>query len=89
MIGWLKERLVTWVEEKQRWEISRLKKKSQHLSEKIERATGEPFRLTPEELRRLAEEAKGMDPEQLREVSVLHPEDLEKLIEEIDSAGDR
>jgi len=89
MFGWLKERLVTWAEEHQRLETARLKKKSQRLSEEIEQATGQPFRLTSEELRKLAEKAKGMEREQLREVSVLHPEDLEKLIEEIDSAEDR
>ncbi len=89
MFGWLKKRLVTWVERHQRLEIARLKKESRRLSEEIEQATGQPFRLTPEELHRLAEKAKGMDPERLREVSVLHPEDLEKLIEAIDSAEDR
>lgn len=89
MFGWLKRRLVIWVEEKQRREIARLKIESQRLADEIERATGEPPRLPPEQLRRLAEKAKGMDPEQIREVSVLHPEDLEKLIQEIGSAEDQ
>ena len=31
-------------------------------SNEIEQATGQPFRLQPEELRRLAEKAKDMDP---------------------------
>ena len=89
MFSWLKKRLVAWVDEKQRREIARLKKESQRLSAEIEQATGQPFRLQPEELRRLAEKASDMDPEQVREVSVLHPEDLEKLIKETGSAQDR
>ncbi|MCH8922888.1 MAG: hypothetical protein IIA67_07035 [Planctomycetes bacterium] len=69
MFGWLKKRLVTWAEEHQRLEIARLKKKSQRLSEEIEQATGQPFRLTSEELRQLAEKAKGMEREQVRETA--------------------
>ena len=88
MFSWLKKRLVAWVGEKQRQEIARLRKESQRLSEEIEQATGQPLRLSPEELCRLAEKAKDIDPERLRELSVLHPEDLEKLIKGIDSAED-
>ena len=86
MFGWLRKRLVAWVDEKQRQEIARLKKESQRLANEIEQATGQPFRLQPEELRLLAEKMKGMSSEKVREVSVLHPEDLEKLIKEIESA---
>jgi hypothetical protein len=46
----------------------------------------EPFRLTPEELRRLAGKANGIDPERLKQITSLDPEDLTKLTEEIDSA---
>ena len=42
--------------------------------------------MEPEELRLLAEKAKGMASEQIREISELHPEDLEKLIKEVESA---
>lgn len=87
MFGWLRKRLVAWVNEKQREEIARLKK-SQRLRNQIEHATGQPLRLQPEELRLLADKAKGISLEQFREVSVLHPEDLKELIKEIESAED-
>ncbi len=86
MFHWLKERLAAWAEEHQRREIARLQRESKRLTREIEQATGEPFRLTPEELRRLAEKAKGIDPERLEQIASLDPEDLKKLIEEIDSA---
>ena len=79
MLNWLKKRLVAWVENHQRAE-------SKRLSEEYERATGEPFRLTTEEHCRLVKKAQGMDPEQLKNASVLHPNDLAKLIEDVDSA---
>lgn len=88
MFGWLKKRLVAWLEEQQRQEIARLQQESQRLSQEIEESTGQPPRLPPAELRRLAEKAKGMDPRRLREVSALHPADLKKLIGEIESAED-
>jgi hypothetical protein len=34
----------------------------------------------------LAEKSKGIDPQRLKQISTLHPEDLAKLIEEIDAA---
>ncbi len=86
MLNWLKKRLVAWVENHhQRAEIARLRAESKRLSEEYERATGEPFRLTIEEHCRLVEKAKGMDSEQLKNASVLHPDDLAKLIEDVDS----
>ena len=86
MFHWLKKRLAAWAEEHQRREIARLQQESKRLTREIEQATGEPFRLTPEELRRLAKKARGIDPDRLKQTSSLHPEDLAKLIEEIDSA---
>ena len=86
MLNSLKKRLVAWVENHQRAEIARLRAESKRLSEEYERATGEPFRLTTEEHCRLVKKAKGMDPEQLKNASVLHPDDLAKLIEDVDSA---
>ena len=86
MFHWLKERLATWAEEHRRREIARLQQESKRLTREIEQATGEPFRLTPEELRQLAEKARGIDPERLKQITSLDPEDLTKLIEEIDSA---
>ena len=85
MFRWLKRRLAARSETYQR-EITRLREESKRLSEEIEQTTGEPFRLTPEELRSLAEKSKGIDPERLKQISTLHPEDLAKLIEEIDLA---
>lgn len=49
----------------------------------VERTIGERFRLTPEELRRLAERAKGIDPERLKRISSLDPEDLAKLVKRL------
>ena len=86
MFPWLKRRLVAWVEDHQRREIARLQEESKRLTEEIERITGKSFRLTPEERRRLAKKAKGIDPERLKQISSLDPEDLTKLIEETDSA---
>ena len=89
MFHWLKKRLAAWAEEHQRREIARLQQKSKRLTREIEQATGEPFRLTPEELRRLSEKTKGIDPERLEQITSLYPEDLRKLIKEIDSAEKR
>ena len=87
MIRWLKRWLAANAEAyQQQREIARLREESKRLSEELEQRTGEPFRLTPEELRRLAEKSKGIDPERLKQLSSLHPEDLAKLIEEMDSA---
>jgi len=86
MLTWPRKRLVAWVENHQRAEIARLRAESKRLSEEYERATGEPFRLTTEEHCRLVKKAMGMDPEQLKKASVLHPDDLAKLIEDVDSA---
>ena len=86
MFRWLKKWLVAWAEDHQRRKIARLLEESKRLKEEIERTTGEPFRLTPEERRRLARKAKGIDPERLKQISSLDPEDLTKLIDEIDSA---
>ena len=86
MLTWLRKRLLAWVENHQQAEIARLRAESKRLSEEYERATGEPFRLTTEEHCRLVEKSKGMDPEQLKKASVLHPDDLAKLIEDVDSA---
>ena len=79
-------RFPAWVENHQRAEIARLRTESKRLSEEYERATGEPFRLTTEEHGRLVEKSKGMDPEQLKNASVLHPDDLARLIEDVDAA---
>ena len=86
MLHCLKERQAAWAEEHQRREIARLQQESQRLAREIEQTTGEPFRLTPKELRRLAGKAKEIGPERLKQITSLDPEDLAKLIEEIDSA---
>ena len=86
MFQWLKSQLVAWVEERQRREIARLQQDTMRLKEEIERTTGKPFRWTPEELRRLAEKAKGIDPETLKKIAVVDPAVLTEFVEETDSA---
>ena len=68
--------MVAWVEERQRREIARLQQETMRLKQELERTTGKPVQLTLEERRRLAEKARGIDPETLRQISVLDPADL-------------
>ena len=89
MFGWFKKRLAAWAEDYQQREIARLRKKSMRLKEEIERTTGEPLRLTPEELRQLAKKAKGIDPDRLKHISSLHPDDFTILIAEMVSSEDQ
>ena len=89
MFDQLKRRLVAWSITMQRKEEARLRRESQRRSDEYEQATGQPFRLTDEELRQLAEKAKGMDAQRLRKVSILHPDDIEKLIAAIESLENR
>ena len=89
MFDRLKRRLVAWAITMQRKEKARLRRESQRRSDEYEQATGQPFRLTDEELRQLAEKAKGMDVQRLRKVSTLHPDDIEKLIAAIESLENR
>ena len=89
MFDRLKRRLVAWAITMQRKEEARLRRESQRRSDEYEQATGQPFRLTDEELRQLAENAKGMDAQRLRKVSTLHPDDIEKLIAAIESLENR
>lgn len=89
MLDRLKRRLVAWAITMQRKEEARLRRESQRRSDEYEQATGQPFRLTNEELRQLAEKAKGMDAQRLRKVSILHPDDIEKLIAAIESLENR
>ena len=67
-------------------EIARLRADNKRLAKEIEETTGEPFRVSPEQLRRLAESAKRLDPKTIRRYSTLHPEDLEQLIKLIQSS---
>ena len=80
---------MAWAITMQRKEKARLRRESQRRSDEYEQATGQPFRLTDEELRQLAEKAKGMDAQRLRKVSILHPDDIEKLIAAIKSLENR
>jgi hypothetical protein len=89
MFDQLKRRLVAWAITMQRKEEARLRRESQRRSDEYEQATGQPFRLTDEELRQLAEKAKGMDAQRVRKVSILHPDDIEKLIAAIESLENR
>ena len=76
MFQWLKKQLVAWVEELQRREIARLQHETALLKAEIERQTGDPIQLSPEERRRLAEKAQGLDRETLEQISVFDPDDL-------------
>jgi hypothetical protein len=76
MFDKLKLRLKAWADGVQQREIARLRQESQQLREQIERETGRPVELTSEERTRLAEIAKGMDSNLLRENATLDPEGL-------------
>ncbi len=65
-----------------------MQQRSIELREEIERSTGEPLRLTSEELHRLAKKAKGIDLDQLKRASALHPDDFTRLLKMIDSLQD-
>ena len=82
----LKKRLKEGVEDVQRREITRLRQETIQLKEEIERETGRPIELTPEERSRLAELSKGMDPETLKEISVFVPEQFTTVEIEKESA---
>ena len=82
----LKKRLKEWAEDVQRREIARLRQEAIQLKEEIERETGRPIELTPEQRSRLAELSKGMDPETLKEISVFGPEQFTTVEVEKDSA---
>ncbi len=73
MIRWLKTRILSWLEECQRRESARLRTEALRLKDEIERTTGQPIQLTAEDRQRLAESAKGIDPERLEEISAIDP----------------
>lgn len=70
MFGKLKQRFQRWAQEVQRREIARLHQETRQLKGQIERETGRPIQLTPEERNRLAEIAQEMDLETLEEISI-------------------
>ena len=78
MFTWLKRRFVAWAERCQQWEIERLHEKSCRLKEEVLRRTGQDqIVLSPDELRLLAEKAKGIDPEVLKRICLFDIEDLD------------
>ena len=85
----LKQWLFDWVEAHQRREIARLQQETIRLKEELERETGVPIQLTPEDRRRLAEKAIGIDPETLKQISVFDPEYLKMPDRETDSTDNR
>ena len=85
MFRWLKRRLVAWVEERQRREIVRLHQKAIRIKEEIERTTGEPVQLSHEQKRHLAQKARGIDPETLKQISIIDPEELKAWDSDNDS----
>ncbi len=71
----LKKRLKEWAEEVQRRELARLHEQNMKLKAEIERETGRPVQLTPEERNRLAQISKGMDPETLEQILMFDPKE--------------
>ena len=76
MFRWLKRRLIIWALKYQGYDIARLRQEAARLREELERETGQPFQLTPDERRKLAEKAAGIDPEILKQISIFGPEIL-------------
>ena len=77
MFTWLKARLVAWAERYQQREIERLYEESCRLKKEVLKLTGgERISLSPEQRRRLAQKASGIDPEVLKRISVFDPQDL-------------
>ena len=71
----LKAWLLDWAERCQQREIERLHAESCRLKEELmELNGGEPIRLSPEQRRQLAEKAKGIDPEVLKQITVFEVE---------------
>ncbi len=89
MFRWLKRRLIAWVEERQRREIAPLQQKTMQLKGEIERITGKPVHLSPDQRRLLAEKARGIDPEILKQISVFDPEEFTTSPAENDSTENR
>jgi hypothetical protein len=85
MFRWITRRLVAWVEERQRREIARLHLKTMQFKEEVERTTGGPVQLSPDEKRHLAKKARGIDPEVLKQISIFDPEELKAWDSENDS----
>jgi len=85
----LKQRLLGWADAQQRREIARLQHEALMLKAELERTTGKPLELTPEDRQRLAEKAVGIDPETLRQICVFDPAELVAPDQEPDSTENR
>jgi len=72
----LKTSMVAWADRCQQREIQRLREEGRRLKEEVINLNGgETIPLSPEQLRLLAEKAKGIDPEVLEEISVFDRQD--------------
>ena len=89
MFQWMKRMLFGWAEAQQRREIARLQHKALMQKAKLERTTGKPLELTPEDRQRLAEKAARIDPETLRQICVFDPAELVGPDQESDSTENR
>jgi hypothetical protein len=68
--------LVAWAERYQQREIKRLREEGRRLKEEVMKLDGgEPIPLSPEQRRLLQEKAKAIDPEVLKQTSVLDFQD--------------
>ena len=59
------------------------------LTAELERTTGKPLELTPENRQRLTEKPEGIAPETLRQICVCDPADLVAPDQEPGSMGNR
>jgi hypothetical protein len=73
----------------QRREIAHLQHEALMLKAELERTTGKPLELTPEDRQRLAEKAAGIDLETLRQICVFDPAELVAPDQEPDSTENR
>jgi hypothetical protein len=80
VVAWLKTRLVTWGERYQQRESERLYEERCRLKNEVLKPTGgEQIPLSPEQRRRWAQKAVGIDPEVLKRISVFDPQDRASL----------
>ena len=72
IFAWLKKRFVDWADRCLKREIERLHAENLRLKAEVLKATGEPrIRLTPEEHRELESLRQTIDPEAIKQISVL------------------
>ena len=66
-----------------------LQREAMLLKDEVERTTGKPLQWTPEERRLLSEKATGIDPDTLKQISIIDPADLAERNHQTDSTENR